>query len=148
MTSIEKMYVNLALTFQVIYYFKFLIFVGPLVSLPKDDLFFNNCFWLICCSYFWDCLYFCQQLLVIDLNVLLEHDIFISLFFRFSEKTCGPPPSTDHANLTFKLVYGSTWQATYHCLPGFAFLDATNTETVYRHCSERDGEWPSAPTCG
>ena len=81
----------LASTFQVLYYFEFLIFVGPLVSLPKDVLFFNNCFSLICCSYFWDCLYFCQQLLVIDLNVLLEHDIFISLFvcfffFRFFRK--------------------------------------------------------------
>lgn len=67
--------------------------------------------------------------------------------FTCKKKTCGPPPSTDHANLTFELVYGSTWQATYHCLPGFAFLGATNTETVYRRCSERDGEWPSAPTC-
>lgn len=63
--------------------------------------------------------------------------------FTCKKKTCGHPPSTDHGNFTFDR---STWQATYYCLPGFSFL-ATNTETVYRRCSERDGEWPSAPTC-
>ena len=147
------MYGNLALSFQLLYYFKFLRFVGPHVSLTKGVLFFLI---IIVFGLFVFLTFGIAFISFSFLNVLLKHDLFMCLlcflffffvFVFFPEKTCGPPPSTDHANLTFD-VYGTTWQATYHCLPGFAFLDATNTEPAYRRCFESDGEWPSAPTCG